>query len=115
MKLTDKLKHVRDILLEVSDNLYHYRYPTDEEKKSLGHWLVWQEDSENNALHADNSKGEQSLHGTIDLYTLIEYDALIDDIQDVLNKSPYIIWRLNSVSYEDDTNLIHYEWELEIG
>lgn len=115
MHLISKLQHVRNILLSATNDLYHYRYPTDAEKKKLRHWVVWQEDSEDGSFHTDNRKQEQVIHGTIDLYTLDEYDELLDNIQDSLNGSPYIVWRLNMVVYEDETNLIHYEWEWEIG
>jgi hypothetical protein len=37
----------------------------------------------------------------------------LDNIQAALN-SLRIPWRLNSVQYEDETNLIHYEWTWEV-
>ena len=54
---------------------------------------------------------EQIIHGTIDFFTKTEYHKTIDDIQAALTASPRIGWNLSSVQYEDETNLIHYEWE----
>ena len=63
--------------------------------------------------HADNTKAEQVLVLTIDYYTLTEYDAMIDSIQDALNDAR-IAWKLNSFQYEDETKLLHYEWLCEV-
>ena len=49
----------------------------------------------------------------MDYYTPQEYDPAVDNIQAALN-SLRIPWRLNSVQYEDETNLIHYEWTWEV-
>ena len=61
----------------------------------------------------DNRKQEQQVHGTIDCYTKIEFDPLLDEIQDALNAAG-IGWSLLTVQYEDETNLIHYEWEFYV-
>ena len=61
-------------------------------------------------MWANNRMSEQQLHGTVDLYTLEEYNPLIDEIQEALNEVMGG-WSLNTVDYEDETNLIHYEWE----
>ena len=47
---------------------------------------------------------------TIDYFTRTEFDANVDRIQEALNAAG-IGYRINSVQYEDTTNLIHYEWE----
>lgn len=56
---------------------------------------------------------EQAITGTTDYFTRDEFDPAIDRIQDA-NQSLGIAWRLNSVQYEDDTELIHYEWSWEV-
>ena len=75
---------------------------------------MWAEDGEQDSFHASNHKEEQQLTGIVDLYTLKEFDTLADDIQKVLNSEP-VGWRLDSVHYEDETNLIHYQWRWWVG
>jgi len=87
---------------------YHYFRP-----EATFPVLIWQEDGEGTSFYADHSKGEQSIHGTTDYYTRTEYDANIDIIQDVLENTCET-WQLLSVQYEDETKLIHYEWEWEV-
>lgn len=65
---------------------------------------------EEESFDADNRKSEQQIHGTIDYFTQTEFDAITDSIQNALDEAE-VGFRLNSVDYEDDTKLIHYEWE----
>ena len=57
---------------------------------------------------------QQQVRGTIDLYTLQEFDPAVDLIQEALNTSEGVGWVLSSVQYEDETNLIHYEWTFAV-
>ena len=50
---------------------------------------------------------------TIDLYTLDEDDPLMQAIPAALNATP-AAWYRNSVQYEEETKLIHYEWVWEV-
>lgn len=102
------LKRVRDALLTVSKNVWHYRA-----LKSRPPYIVWTEDSEGNSLCADGGKVASSIQGTIDLYTKKEFDPIVNAIQCALTAA-HIPWRLNSVQYEDETSLIHYEWVWEV-
>lgn len=104
--LQSKLKEVQSVLVSTGGNVYHFRRPRDKKPP----FIVWQEDGEGISIGADNHKAEQQIHGTIDLYTLMEFDPLADAIQDALNGAD-IGWSLLSVQYEDETNIIHYEWE----
>lgn len=104
--LQNKLMRVRDALVSVTANTYHYRRPSTVQKE----YIVWAEDSEDASFNADNRKAEQQIHGTIDYFTQTEFDPLIDGIQDSLDDAR-VSFRLNAVDYEDDTKLIHYEWE----
>lgn len=89
---------------------YHYRRPPAI-KSEYG---VWAEDAEQSSFHADSMKVEQQIHGTVDYYTLIEFNPILDDIQQALENVTPGGWYLSSVQYEDETNLIHYEWEFEV-
>ncbi len=104
--LQNKLMRVRDALVSVTAKTYHYRRPSTVQKE----YIVWAEDSEDASFNADNRKAEQQIHGTIDYFTQKEFDPLIDGIQNALDEAR-VSFRLNAVDYEDDTKLIHYEWE----
>lgn len=113
MSLQAKLKKVRDALLTTGIDgtlVCHYERP----RNPGDHWIVWQEDGEGDDFSANNRKAEQQGRGTIDCFTKIEYDALLDDIQTALDDAPDIAWTLESVQYEDDTKLIHYEWAFTV-
>lgn len=111
--MQDKLKIIPEILLTVTDKVYHYEAMHVSDK-----YIVWAEDSEGSSLEADNYKAEQSIQGTIDYFTKEEFDENVDKIQEALTVS-CISFYLNSVQYEsaDDSgsNLIHYEWVWEVA
>lgn len=104
MTLNDKLKKIRDAFAKASPNVYHYwreqkQYPC----------VVWQESGEGDSFFVNDKKVEQSVTGTLDYFTKTEFDPVVDEIQRIFD-SLYITWQLSSVQYEEDTNLIHYEW-----
>ena len=104
MKLTD----LRDALLEVTQDTFHY---TGTHKKDK--YIVWAEDTESNANYADDCKAEQVIQGTIDYYTKTEFDNNVILIQQKLN-SIDVAWQLNTIQYEEETGYIHYEWTFEL-
>lgn len=108
--LQAKLKDLRDVLNTTGVTVYHYGRP----KNITAPWIVWSEDGETTSFDGDNHKGEQQIHGTIDCFTQTEYDPLLDSIQEALNTAD-VGWKLVSVQYEDETKLIHYEWEFNIA
>ena len=106
MSMQSNLKKIRDALVSINGlNVYHYFRP-----KLQAPYCIWAEDAEASALHSSNHKQEQCISGTIDYYTLQEYDNTVDLIQEKLNTIENCGWSLNSIQYEDETNLIHYEW-----
>lgn len=108
MSVVIKLKKIRDALLTVSDDVGHYTF-----SKNTNEYIVWSEDGEGDSLHLNDQKNEQTITGTVDLFTKNEYSETIDKIQEALNKSR-ISFVLQSVQYEDETKYIHYEWRFEI-
>jgi hypothetical protein len=97
-------ENLRNALLSVGVPVSHY--------EALGAdapYIVWAEDGETDALVADDRKISQAIGGTVDFYTFIENDPVFSAIQAALNDAE-ISWSLNSVQYEDDTKLIHFEW-----
>ena len=74
-----------------------------------GPMCIWAEDGEGASFRADRMEREQAITGSVDYFTEEEYDANVDKIQDALN-SVCSNWSMNSVQYEEETDLIHYEW-----
>lgn len=106
--LTQTLKRIRDVLNAAAPGMvYHYW----RKAKVDAAFVVWQEDSEASSFNADQKRVEQQIHGQVNLYTQTEYDPLCDSIQDALNDAEGVGWRLDSVIYEDEVNMIHYTWE----
>lgn len=111
--LNENLSLIKRILVAADPSLpvYHYYRPA---RETLDRYVVWAEDSETTSLNANNRKEQQQVRGTIDLYTLQEFDPAVDLIQEGLNTSEGVGWVLSSVQYEDETNLIHYEWTFAV-
>lgn len=105
------LRRIADALTGIQGlRVYHYWRPQMQVP-----FCVWAEDGEGDSAHANNHKTEQVISGTVDYYTKQEFDSTIDQIQQALNSIEVCGWELNSVQYEDNTNLIHYEWRFEIS
>ena len=99
----DKLKAFSQSVSGISGEVFHYR-----RTKLPPPYTVWQEEGAD-SMPANNSVVEQNPSGTLDYYTKQEYDPRVDEIQTVLTDAP-VSWYLNSVQYEEDTGIIHYEW-----
>ena len=104
--MNDKLRLVRNLLVNVAgDIVFHYTRP-----KGLKRFVTWQEDAEDNPFNANNRNGEICIVGTVDLYTDVEFDPLIDDLVSAFSQATRMKAELVMVDYEDETNLIHYQW-----
>ena len=109
--LQNRLKAFGAKLADVTGSkTYHYHAPN----RPKAPYTVWAEDGEGDGFFsADNTKAEQNIHLYIDYWTLTEFDPAVDSIQDMLYGSSSE-WRLTDVMHEDETNLIHYAWEVNI-
>lgn len=106
MTISEKLLIVKTILTSVAGDLvYHYRRPA-----GLKRYVIWQEDAEDSSLFANDKREELCLTGTVDLFTQNEFDSLIDNLQEAFDSSSRVSTRIESVTYEDETGLIHYAW-----
>ena len=76
-------------------------------------YIVWAEDGDND-LSADNVHAERCFEGTVDLFTREEGDDLIKAVPSAL-EGVGAAYYLNSVQYEEDTGLIHFEWVWQYG
>ena len=76
-------------------------------------YIVWAEDGDND-LSADNVHAERCFEGTVDLFTREEGDDLIEAVPSAL-EGVGAAYYLNSVQYEEDTGLLHFEWVWQYG
>jgi len=102
------LKQFRDLLLTLTDDVFHY-----EAWDVSDNYIVWAEEMEKGSSYADDKKVNQTLTGTVDFYTSNEYSPMVTQIQNLLNENG-ISWKLESIQYEKDPELIHYEWSWEV-
>ena len=103
-----QLADVKTALLTVTTNLRHY-----DATGLIAPYVVWSEDTQADAVYADGKMKEQGIQGTIDLFTKTEYDPKFAQIQTALNNAG-ISFYLDSIQYEEDTKLIHYQWIFSI-
>ena len=102
------LRTLYEPFLTLPCSVSHYR------RTAKPPFAVWYETGEDSSFHPDNHKAEQQLTGIIDFYTKLEFDPIVDTIQDILN-SQEVGWNLASVLWEEETSLIHYQWRWWIG
>lgn len=104
MTFQDKLRAFGEALGTLAPAVYHYfrvqkEYPC----------IVWQEEG-GSAFCADNRQAEIAPSGSLDYFTNREYDPVFDEIEGAL-KDIGASYQLSSIQYEEQTGLIHYEWE----
>lgn len=75
-------------------------------------WIVWTEDGAAPA-HADGEVSTGILTGSTDLYTNVPGDPRAQAVWEALDECTWLAVRLESIQYEDDTGLLHYEWVWE--
>lgn len=85
---------------------YHYTAP----ENTPAQYAVWAELSGEH-LAADNKEAEGKFEISVDYFTKVEFDSVIDDISGFLDA--FGSWRIESVQYEELTGYIHYEWRLD--
>lgn len=104
--MIQQLQTIKDILVSVCENTYHYQAP---EGSRFEKFIVWQEESEYARLMGDGDKMEVRLQGSIDLFTKDEYDPLTEQIEAAF-KAAHIYIEYTRTFFEDDTGYTHYEW-----
>ena len=71
-------------------------------------------DSGAGTLAGDQKIIAQAVEGTVDLYLRDISTTNPKTVQGVLNDLDGCAWRLNSIQYEDETGLIHWEWVFQL-
>lgn len=109
--MQSKLIKVRDALTSIENlKVYHYWHPRLEAP-----YCIWAEEGESDSFWSSNHLQEQVIEGSIDYFTKTEFDPIVDQIQEKLNEVENLGWSLESVMYEDETNLIHFSWSFEVA
>lgn len=75
-------------------------------------YLVWQEDGAND-FRAGDVHAEKAVTGTTDLFTKQEFDPWREELEQSFDAAP-LVWKLNSVQFEEETGFWHYEWAWEV-
>lgn len=89
--------------LQVKDQVSHG------ERMQSERYFVWQEDGEADCI-LDGRHAEKAVTGSTDLFTKQEFDPWKDQMEQAFDNAPDILWRLNSIQFEEDTGFWHYEW-----
>lgn len=111
LKLNEQLRYFKQIILLATDRAWHYVTPKNESFP----YLVWEEYSEAESMHANNQKLVQPIRIKADYYTQFEFDPVIDLIQNVMNNAEGITFELVDVLYEESTEVIHYSWDVVVN
>ena len=100
------LKQFRDLLLTVSDKVYHNRAAKEKS------YVVWHEVGKiSNA--ADNVQAESGYRIAVDYYTKDEYNSLPDKITALFDNDEIAADDV-VIDYEPDTGYTHYAWTCEV-
>ena len=102
------LETLQQALAALTERCWHYVA----EPNAVPPYLVWAEDGDND-LAGDNLHGERCYTGTVDLYTRADPEPLFEAVPAALEDIG-ASWYLNSVQYEEDTGLTHFEWVWEV-
>lgn len=110
LNLNAKLRYFAEILSNATTRAWHYVKPERERFP----YAIWTEFSEEGSLPANNRKKIQPISITLDYFTQQEFDQEIDRIQDALNDADQIQFELTDIQYEEETNVIHYSWTVNV-
>lgn len=106
MTLQQKLKQFSSMVADIAPNVYHYH-----RRQMDFPCIVWHEDG-GSSFFANDKPLENAPTGTLDYFTREEFDPRVDEIEAAFHQMN-VSFSLNSVQYEEDTGLIHYEWVWE--
>lgn len=109
MTATERIKLALLGVKGMESRVWHY-YALDHTPP----YIVWAEDGQGQSVSGDGQMVNQAISGTVDLFMAdLDDMELPDAVQTALNGCQ-CAWRLNSVQFEEDTGLKHYEWVWEV-
>lgn len=103
------MEELISLLKTLTDKLYHHTAPPN----AVPPYIVYGEQGQGEILSADDQQDEYSTTVTIDIFSKTEKEPLFQQVYSVLNNND-ISFYLKSVQYEQDTGLIHYEYEADV-
>lgn len=77
-------------------------------------FLIWAETGDGDARWLDNKLGHRNVGGVLDYFTKMEFDPNVDKIETMFSDFG-CSWYLDTVDYEEETNMIHYSWIWSVG
>ena len=101
------LEQFRDVLLTVTDEVYHF------ESHKQAEYVVWHEVGRI-SISGDDSSAESGTRIAVDYFTKDEYSSLPEQFTTVLSSCDDIAVRGPVVIFEGATKLIHYAWTCEV-
>lgn len=101
-------KCIKDALLTVTQKVYHYQAPPDEDAP----YIVWMEYGQADSIWANNRMVAQSMQGVIEYYTPDENDPAVEAIQHALTAAG-IAFALDEIEFDKETGLICHVWTFE--
>ena len=102
------LEAFEDILLSVTDGVYHFTAPSDLAQD----YIVWQETG-GKAFYADNMRKEQIRQIQVELYAAEEYPSLLYRLLAVLEEADVAFEEPEAV-YGQETGVVRYTVACEI-
>lgn len=100
------LKQFKDLLLTVSDKVYHNKATKESS------YIVWHEVGKI-GTNADNAEVESGWRIAIDYFTKEEYDTIPDKISALFDRDD-IAADNPVIDFEPDTGYTHYAWTCEV-
>jgi len=101
------LKQFRDVLLTVTDKVYHFESSKEKE------YIVWGEIGQK-SLRADGNISETGIRIAVDIFTADEYSELPGKLTKALSENDEIFLRDCLTDFEKDTGYIHYAYTCEV-
>lgn len=105
-----QLEALRDVLLGVTQHVYHFDAAVPQNMRKAGGYIVWAENSEADSVEADNRKVNQAVNVTVSYCTKNGEDLMVDAIQKAFAVE-CIAFSFQFADYDPDTDVITYEWE----
>lgn len=103
-----RIDAIKGALLTIGVPVYHFAAPPNTRLP----YVVYGEDAAND-FEADDHHQETADQGTVDLYVKTEDGALADAVAAALEMAA-LAWYRNSIQYEPEAGLLHYEWVWEV-
>lgn len=97
-------------LSAITPRCYHYFRPVGETDT-----IIWAEDGEGAAFDADNAHKDRSVAFTVDFWTRDEESDKVGQIESALASLGTCAFSLHSVTYEEETAFLHFEWRGELA